>query len=124
MKASYFERRAIEGMHVWVGTPPSPRTHDRGILRYFFRPLPWARRRQCLDEIQQQYDALMAEGILPASPPMITPSKLAKLHGQAGARGASIPGVVVGEGGAGGEVDPDLELDDDGGGDDGREGER
>lgn len=25
---------------------------------------------QCLDEIQQQYDALMAEGILPASPPM------------------------------------------------------
>lgn len=68
----------------------------------------------------------MAEGILPASPPMITPPKSAKVQGQAGARGASIPGVVMGEGGvsAGGEVDPDLELDDDGGGDDEREGER
>lgn len=35
--------------------------------------LPWCAAgllQQCLDEIQQQYDALMAEGILPASPPL------------------------------------------------------
>lgn len=70
----------------------------------------------------------MAEGVLPASPPMIAPSKLTKPQGQAvGARDASLAGVIVAEGGVGGggEVDPDLELDGDGGGgDSGRGGER
>lgn len=79
---------------------------------------------KCLDEIEQQYGALMAEGILPASPSPPPSSKIPS-KGTARALGAeggaaSIPGgggVVVEDGGeeGGGEADPDLELDDDGG---------
>lgn len=92
---------------------------------------------QCLDEIQHQYDALMAEGILPASPPLgaATPSSLdvpippralgapaATEPGTApeddGARSLTAEGVLVGAGGeegsGEGEPDADLDLDDDG----------
>ena len=64
---------------------------------------------QCLDEIQQQYDALMAEGILPASaPPPTPPSKPEKRAKPTDDGGGTGEGV-----GSGGEPDPDLELDDD-----------
>lgn len=94
---------------------------------------PW----QCLDEIQQQYDALMAEGILPASPPTsslrVNTSHLsaAAAEGIPTSASASLSsstltaeGVFVSGGGAAaegatgvvgeGEPDADLDLDGDG----------
>ena len=77
-------------------------------------PLP-----QCLEEIQQQYDALMAEGILPASVPITTSSKVNKPS--KGAEASTIGVPSEGGEGIGGEPDADLELDGEGEGDVGGE---
>ena len=70
---------------------------------------------QCLDEIQQQYDALMADGILPASASALTPAPTAPLNPSGGLKlEAESSTVEVPPGGEGGEADPDLELDGDG----------
>eukprot|EP00752_Nemacystus_decipiens_P013802 g12254.t1 len=108
--------------------------------------LPWCAAgllQQCLDEIQQQYDALMAEGILPASPPTTAsgaaaPSNLSSSPGAAPEGALAAPtasasasasaseltaeGVVVTAGDAEdgngvravGEGEPDADLDLDG----------
>lgn len=104
--------------------------------------LPWSAAgllQQCLDEIQQQYDALMAEGILPASPPMTAAAASSSRSSSNGAptegaapastASASAPaseltaeGVVVTAGDAAdengvravGEGEPDADLDLDG----------
>lgn len=69
---------------------------------------------QCLDEIQQQYDALMAEGILLSSMPSPEPAgSHAPGMGPGVVSPATAPGTI---GGAHGEADADLELDEDGGG--------
>lgn len=73
---------------------------------------------QCLEEIQQQYNALMAEGILPASVPLATSPKLKPSKGSDRGVETSTTGVPVEGGeGIGGEPDADLELDGEGEGD-------
>lgn len=99
--------------------PFVPPTRCVGIPHFSLRPLSLDRDVQCLDEIQQQYDALMAEGILPASLPLPTPSTDVQQAGGAVTPERGEPTASGEEGagvGAGGEPDADLELDGDAGG--------